>query len=148
MTDNNDQQQQDPAGFNGWEIIHAYTRADALRDGELVEADTDLLKQTGFRWPLAYTRSVFEGFINWDTTDEDRAHIHQTRRDRERSVLLALHAAIRAHTNPNDHTLSFTVRVTPRRGQGRSHHVTLYANFGPGDDAEPVITVLSGLTEL
>ncbi|MFI7120740.1 hypothetical protein [Amycolatopsis sp. NPDC049868] len=54
-------------------MIHSYTRADALRDGELIAADPELLERAGFRLPLAYTRSVFEGCINW-TDGRRRPH--------------------------------------------------------------------------
>jgi hypothetical protein len=142
---NDDQQHQyqhQIFGFYDWAIIHAYTRADALRDGELVAADPELLQQAGFRWPLAYTRSVFVSCIDRTGTNEH----HADRHNREQAILTALHTAIRAHTNPDDRTLAFTVRLTPRVGD--EQQITLYAGFGPGDNAEPVITVLSDLTEL
>jgi hypothetical protein len=130
-------------------ILHTYTRADALRDGELTAADSTLLTLAGFRWPLAYTRSAFEGYIEWADADSHRTRTHNTRQHREWNVLTALHNAIRAHTNPDEDTLAFTVLVVPRTGHPAvQRKTTLHANFGPGDQAEPVITVLSDLTEL
>ncbi|MFE5501348.1 DUF6573 family protein [Amycolatopsis japonica] len=149
MSKDDNVQPQQTFGFYDWEIIYSYTRADALRDGELVAAGPALLEQAGFRWPLAYTHSAFEGCINWTGTDSHTARTHEIRQARELVLLTAPNRAIRMHTNPDDNTLPFSVRVTPRTGHAlEQQQVTLYAVFGPGDEGELVITVLFDLTEL
>lgn len=147
-SDGNRQQPEQTFGFYHWDIIHTYSRADALRDGELTAADPALLDLAAFRWPLAYTRSAFKGCIEWTEEDSHRTRTRDTLRGREWDVLIALRNAIRTHPTPDDQTLAFTVYVTSRTGPAHQRQITLYANFGPGDKGEPVITVVSDLSEL
>ena len=44
------------------EVIYAYTRAQALDDGILVDA-TALAKEAGFKWPVAVTTRLWHGYI-------------------------------------------------------------------------------------
>lgn len=41
-----------------FEVIHAYTRAQAIEDGVLVDL-SGLASEAGFRWPLAVTQAVW-----------------------------------------------------------------------------------------
>jgi hypothetical protein len=153
MNDKHDSDHGPIYGFYDWDIIHTYTRADALNDGELVAGDPQLLTQAGFLWPLAYTRSVFATCIDWDDTDDHRTPegTGQSRIGREWDVLTMLYRAIsarKASGTAEGHTLTFTVAAIPRTGGTRPIPVTLYAAFGPGDNGEPVITVVSDLSEL
>ena len=45
--------------FEDADLIHRYTRADALRDGVLIDV-TATVAEAGFRWPVALTRAVWE----------------------------------------------------------------------------------------
>jgi Family of unknown function (DUF6573) len=40
--------------FDERDLIHRYTRADALRDGVLIDV-TQAAQEAGFRWPVAMT---------------------------------------------------------------------------------------------
>src|SRR5262245_25524940 len=44
------------------EIIHAYTRAQAIADGILVDV-SELAKEAGLMYPVALTRAVFEAYV-------------------------------------------------------------------------------------
>ena len=44
------------------EVIYAYTRAQALDDGILVDT-TALAKEAGFKWPVAVTTRLWHGYI-------------------------------------------------------------------------------------
>jgi hypothetical protein len=46
------------------ELIAAYTRQDALRDGVLVDISA-LAREAGFRWPVAVTAEVFAVLAPW-----------------------------------------------------------------------------------
>jgi hypothetical protein len=116
------------------DIISAYSRAQALDDGVLVDA-TQPARETGFRHPVALTRAV------WD-----------------RCVAISP-AAERAGCDPRGrlHDLLWVLFCTIRRGHGgpelafdvlcvvdsvRPLRVPLRAVVGPGDQGEPVITVM------
>jgi hypothetical protein len=43
--------------FEEADLIHRYTRADALRDGVLVDVSATA-REAGFRWPVALTRAA------------------------------------------------------------------------------------------
>ena len=45
--------------FDDAEVIHAYTRADALRDGVLIDVSATA-RDAGFRWPVALTCAAWE----------------------------------------------------------------------------------------
>jgi hypothetical protein len=45
--------------FDGADLIHRYSRADALRDGVLIDA-TATAREAGLRWPVALTAAVWE----------------------------------------------------------------------------------------
>lgn len=44
------------------EPIFAYTRAQAIEDGVLVDV-TDMAKEAGFKWPVAMTRTVYDRYV-------------------------------------------------------------------------------------
>jgi hypothetical protein len=55
-----------PPGLSIWdgaELIDMYSRAEALEDGVLIDAGK-LAKEAGFSFPVAFTRTVWEGFID------------------------------------------------------------------------------------
>src|SRR5436305_775637 len=45
--------------FEEADLIHRYTRADALRDGVLIDVSATA-REAGIRWPVALTRTVWE----------------------------------------------------------------------------------------
>jgi hypothetical protein len=45
--------------FEEADLIHSYTRADALRDGVLVDVSA-VAREAGFRYPVALTRAAWE----------------------------------------------------------------------------------------
>ncbi len=53
------------------DVIYAYTRAQAIEDGELIDV-TKTAKQTGFTLPVAVTRAVWDGYIDWTQADDDK----------------------------------------------------------------------------
>src|SRR2546421_6162643 len=49
--------------FSESDLIHSYTRADALRDGELIDVSATA-REAGIRWPVALTRTVWERCVS------------------------------------------------------------------------------------
>ena len=114
------------------ERIHSYSRADAIADGVLVDA-TETAKEAGIKYPTALTSAVFEGYVRVPPGVEA-----QDEPGRLWDILWMLRLAI-ARASSCD-SLRFTVLV--RNDNNAPQPVKLKALCHPGDDAEPVITVL------
>jgi len=113
-------------------IIHAYTRADAIADGFLIDV-TNMAIEAGFRYPVALTETV------WNTCVEvDPGCTHQDEQGRLWDVLMLLRFAICRDTD----TSIVSFRIHHADGAGRKTETSLKAICGPGDTAEPVITIM------
>jgi len=126
----------DPADpFTGFEVISVYSRADARRDGVLVDL-SDLARQAGFRIPLAVTEAVYRSYL--DPSPELIAE-GQSFAGRAWDLLQILRFA--AAVYPDRSKLRFKVLFVLSPGCP-SEPVELKAICGPGDDGEPVLTIL------
>jgi len=117
------------------EVISAYSRAQAIEDGELVDV-SQVAAEAGFKFPVAMTRTVWGKYVEvprgvhaqdeqgrlWDILNMARYEIH---RNRETGTELRFQLHVR-QDNRN--------RTPPL--------VTLKLHIGPGDDPEPVLTIL------
>jgi hypothetical protein len=86
--------------MNNENIIHSYSRAQALDDGDLVDV-TETAKEAGFKYPVALTRTV------WNTYVEVPAGVEgQDEAGRLWDILFMLRLAARgsddAHQCPRD----------------------------------------------
>jgi hypothetical protein len=126
--------------------IHVYTRADALADGMLKDITADAA-EAGFTLQTAMTLSAWHETVAW--TDEDEARKpHATGQDEAGRLWDVLtmaqftaSAAVKRGGAPNP--LSFRVLRVPREGRGvQPHYADLVLHVGPGDDAEPVLTIM------
>jgi hypothetical protein len=120
------------------DIIHTYTRAQALADGVLTAADAELACEAGswFRSPSA----VWEGCVAWNDGDSER-QVPQDERGRLWDVLTMARAAIRRGGDGDRVTVN--LRRVPRDGRTRqARPVQLVCAIGPGDHGEPVITIM------
>ena len=105
----------------GNDVIHSYTRVQAIDDGYLVDV-TETAKEAGFVWPVAITRAVWEDCVEWSDEDSKR-QTYQDLSGRLWDVLKLF-------------------RV-PRGGRGqKARRTTLKLITGPGDSGEPVVTIL------
>ena len=121
---------------NPFEIISQYTRADALEDGELVDAST-LAREYGFRFPVALTRAAWNDAVAWDRSNG----AHQDETGRLWDVLSVLRFRIR-ETGSTDGIRFAVLRMPNAPGSRRPSHCQLVAVCGPGDMGEPVITIM------
>lgn len=128
---NTDQNNESPFG----PVIYAYTRSQAVADGEQVEV-TKTAQEAGIRFPVFLTRSVFDACVAVPpgVTGQDEA-------GRLWDVLwMARHAILRGA--PGADRIPVTLRVC------NNHHapkrVELIAACGPldMDDPQPVITIM------
>ena len=124
----------------GFSIISCYSRAEALADGALVDVST-LGRQAGFRVPVAVTQAVWLDCIEWSEEDSERVGVPQDQDGRLWDVLwLAWNAARRA--GDGDRSTFKVCRVDRASKEGSSSDVTLCLCIGPGDEGEPVITIM------
>ena len=120
--------------FENADLIHRYTRADAIRDGVLIDISA-VAREAGIRYPVALTAAVWarcvavpegvacqdEACRLWDVVWMLRVGVQ---RQGGRVVLYSLHVR-------NDNR------------SGTPPLVRLKAVCGPGDQGEPVITVMT-----
>jgi len=121
-------------------VISTYTRAQAIEDGVLVDPGS-MAKEAGFKWPVALTADAWADCVAW-TDDDSQQQIHQDQSGRLWDVLYMASHAIRTSKDSGDRILFQLYRV-PRDGRStEAVLVTLKLIVGPGDTAEPVITIL------
>jgi hypothetical protein len=116
------------------DLIHRYGRADALRDGTLIDVSASA-REAGLRYPVALTAAVWGRCVAVPpgVTGQDDA-------GRLWDLLWMLRLAVRASTGGSE--VRFAVRVREDNRERTPPLVRLKALCGPGDQGEPVITVL------
>jgi hypothetical protein len=116
------------------ELIHRYSRADALRDGTLIDVSARA-REAGIRCPVALTAAVWGRCVTVPpgVTGQDEAG-----RLWDLLLLLAV-AALRSHGGSE---VRFAVQVRNDNRERTPPLVQLKALCGPGDQGEPVLTVL------
>ena len=122
------------------EVISTYTRAQAIEDGVLIDAGV-MAQEAGFKWPVALTAAVWADCVAWSDEDSGK-QVHQDLAGRMWDVVFMASQAIRTARGSGDRLLFQFCRV-PRDGHStKAELVTLKLIVGPGDQGEPVVTVL------
>ena len=111
------------------EIIFSYTRKQAIEDGILIDVSA-LAKEAGFKVPVALTVELYADYIKTELPGQD-----ETGRLWDTLFMLAL-----AAKNTADSILYYCVIY--RMDDEKDENVTIKAVIGPGDQGEPVITVM------
>ena len=114
------------------DVIHTYSRAEALEDGVLVDAGA-MAQEAGLRWPVALTRAVWGAYVEVPPGVQA-----QDETGRLLDIMWMAYCAIRASKCVRE--LRYTVLV--RHDNRRPTPVRLKLLSGPGDDGEPVLTIL------
>jgi hypothetical protein len=120
--------------FNDDDLIHPYTRADAIRDGVLIDVSA-VAREAGIRYPVALTRAVWERCVAVPP-----GVICQDEAGRLWDVLWQLRVAI--GRSADGAVVRFGVHVRNDNRERTPPLVRLKAASGPGDDGAPVATVL------
>jgi hypothetical protein len=120
--------------FNEDDLIHRYSRADALRDGVLIDVSTTA-REAGIRYPMALTAAAWGRCVAVPP-----GVICQDEAGRLWDVLFRLRLAIRR--SAAGVLVHFGVHVRNDNREGTPSLVRLKAVCGPGDDGEPVITLM------
>lgn len=126
-------------------VIYAYTRRQAIEDGCLVAIEPGICREAGFKWPVAMTREVWDQCVQWP-----KGHKNNLLQDEVGRLWDVLWMACSAICKPSlrvrtisEEVLIYQLYVVPFTGRGRKARLThLKLVCGPGDDAEPVITIM------
>jgi hypothetical protein len=120
--------------------IYAYTRAEALEDGVLVDV-SETAREADFIVPAAVTRAVWQRYIEWTSQDTANQTI-QHQEGRLWDVLSMLMFTIKI-SHPETQRIIYQLSVIPRDGKTRSAKcIKLKSLLGGGDNGEPVITIM------
>jgi hypothetical protein len=121
--------------FEEADLIHRYSRADALRDGVLIDA-SETAKEAGFRYPVALTAAAWAKCVTVPpgVACQDEA-------GRLWDVLTMLRFAIRGEKD-GAREVRFGVHVRNDNRERTPPLLRLKALCGLGDRGEPVLTVM------
>ncbi|MGL6196711.1 MAG: DUF6573 family protein [Thermoguttaceae bacterium] len=126
--------------FENADMIHSYSRQNMIDDGLLIVVPEKLAREIGFTVPVGIILEVWESCIAWSDEDSKR----QTPQDqvgRMWDLLTMLRFAAKAGGGRD--TVMFSVACVPRDGKTKHpKKLSLKAVIGPGDNMEPVITVM------
>ena len=130
------------------EPIHAYTRAQAIEDGQLIDVSTTA-REAGIVWPVAMTCAAWGDCVEWtDETERRKGYSGQDEAGRlwdvcwmlSRVVLRAARQGLQASPA---HSMYVELLRVPREGRGiKPRLVHLKFIVGPGDNGRPCITVM------
>jgi hypothetical protein len=124
--------------FENADLIHRYSRADAIRDGVLIDVSA-AARDAGFKFPVALTAAAWSRCV-----EVPPGVLCQDEAGRLWDVLTMLRvAASRPSDDPQE--VRFAVHVRNDNRERTPPLVRLKAVCGPGDEGEPVVTVM--LTE-
>jgi hypothetical protein len=123
------------------EVIDTPGRADMIELGALVPVPDKTAREAGIGVPVGLTRAAWEDCVAWTEADDARKHALQDEDGRLWDVLCMTRAVI-VRSRGESRAMVRLHRV-PREGPGvRARLVTLLAVIGPGDEGEPVMTVM------
>ena len=114
------------------EVIYVYTRAQAIADGVLIDV-SEMGKEAGFVYPVAMTSVVFNRYVK-----VPEGVSCQDEKGRLWDILWMLRVAIKTGGSRTEVPFSLYVRNDNKSAK----LVQLKAICGPGDDPEPVITIM------
>ncbi len=121
--------------FEDADLIHRYTRADALRDGALIDV-SEVAREAGLRYPVALTAAAWERCVTVPP-----GVVCQDEAGRLWDVLWLLACAVRRSAGGAE--VRFGVHVRNDNRERTPPLVRLKAVCCPGDRGEPVVTVMT-----
>jgi len=117
-----------------WNIVYAYSRAQAIADGVLVDV-TEEAKAIGFKLHTVVTDHLFHGYVEPPAgLDGEGQSVTGRLHD---LMVLALFAARKA-VNTDRVTFKVDFLMAP----GRKETIEVIAHIGPGDHGEPALTIM------
>jgi hypothetical protein len=116
------------------EVIHSYSRAQAIEDGVLVDV-SEVAREAGIKFPVAITRAVFEKCVAIP-----KGVRLQDEKGRLWDVVYMLSDACRRSRSTD--LIHYQLHVRNDNRDRTPPLVQLKAVCGPGDTMAPVITVM------
>ncbi len=122
---------------DGWDTIHAYTRAQALADGQQIEVNRELANEAGLRVPVFLTDTVYNTYVKVPdgvTAQDEPGRLWDI-------LWMTRFAILKAH---NKNTNRLPVALYVRNSNDGPTLVKLAAMCGPLDidKSEPAITIM------
>lgn len=121
--------------YDEFQIIHTYSRRQAIEDHMLFDV-SNTAKEYGFKIPVAIARNLLYSYID---PSEACEKVGQSLSGRLIDVLTVLYFEARRAKGSR---LTFKVAFLMDAETGRSETVNLLAVVGPGDEGEPVLTIM------
>ena len=118
--------------FEDFEVVSCYTRANAIADGVLIDV-TERACQVGFKLPTVVTATVWSSIIGMGNADIESLRL---------TAFLARccrEAIYSSKQRPNARRVNFSYG-DEKSPVSRVHNVII--DIGPGDNAEPVLTIM------
>ncbi|MFZ2316080.1 MAG: DUF6573 family protein [Gammaproteobacteria bacterium] len=120
-------------------VMYGYSRAQAIEEGVLIDV-SPTAQTSGFKLPVAVTRSVWHTYIEW-TNDDSEQQTSQNQSGRLADVLWMLYSACKR--NGDESSIQYQLNVIPRDGQSiKPQLISLKAVIDDGDNGEAVITIM------
>ena len=130
------------------DVIYAYTRSQAIADGELIDV-TDTAKEAGVKFPTAITAAVWNEYV----TVPEELKGQQDVMGRLWDILWMFAYAVRSRQITGEIGTFQVIIAKPDKGDWRSNEqihegsrthrlVTLKTVCGPSDDGSPCITIM------
>ena len=123
--------------INGFNVIHTYTRAQAISDGVLIDI-TDFAKPYGYVVPVAITATLFNGYVK---PNKELEKVGQSIEGRLHDLLMLLLYRIRTQ-GEGKAILNFSVDFVMKANPYKTETVEVIAEYHPGDNGEPVMTIM------
>jgi len=121
------------------DVISTYTREQAIDDGVLVDL-SELGREAGFKFPVAVTARLWAEYIANESALEAPG---QSEQGRAWDVLSMLMFAVRLGRASGSETYYKVIFTMPKARKGyKQQTVVLKSLVGPGDNMEPVITIM------
>ena len=134
-------QTQEHGFFTEADVMFTYTRAQAIEDGVLIDA-TEMAKEAGIKFPVALTQELW---ARWIEPTPAMQELGQSVEGRLWDVLWMFRCAAKQCSGSEIlYTVIFAMEPKTKRSSRSfvQKYVKLKALCGPGDDMEPVITIM------
>lgn len=119
-----------------WEVISAYSREQAFEDGVLVDV-TETAREAGWKFPVALTQAVWNEYVKVPAKVKG-----QDEMGRLWDIVYMSVMSVRAAKKKGKSGSMLLFMLYVRNDNRKPKPVTLKLIVGPGDNLEPVVTIL------
>lgn len=120
--------------LDAWNVVYSYSRAQAIADGVLIDV-TEAARAVGFEVNTVVTDHLFTGYVVPCAGLEGEG---QSQGGRLHDLLML--AMFAAQTSKGTDRVTFKIDFL--MNPNRKETVAVIAHIGPGDNGEPVLTLM------